>query len=121
MDGAATYHLPRGVKAGVICRGITKGSSPSPPFYDPPELTWTGPSTTGPPNNFTGLELAYSVIDIEPASSGVYQCYGHNSVSELNTTVSFDYIGMYIQWNLSTSGTEESVHISEVSLFQGSS
>ncbi|CAI8050112.1 Hemicentin-1 [Geodia barretti] len=96
MDGAATYHLPRGVKAGVICRGITKGSSPSPPFYDPPELTWTGPSTTGPPNNFTGLELAYSVIDIEPASSGVYQCYGHNSVSELNTTVSFDYIDRHI-------------------------
>jgi hypothetical protein len=80
----------------VICRGITKGSSPSPPFYDPPELTWTGPSTTGPPNNFTGLELAYSVIDIEPASSGVYQCYGHNSVSELNTTVSFDYIDRHI-------------------------
>jgi hypothetical protein len=95
MDGA-TYHLPRGVKAGVICRGTTKGSSPSPPFYDPPELTWTGPNTTGPPNNFTGLELAYSVIDIEPASSGVYQCYGQHSVSDMNTTVSFDYIDRHI-------------------------
>ena len=95
---AATYHLPRGVKAGLICRGSTAGSSNSPPYYDPPRLDWTGPNGQKIPQeslkNFTDLVgLAFAVVDIEAANKGMYECSGNNSVSTISTTVYFEHIG----------------------------
>lgn len=94
----ATYHLPRGVKAGLICRGSTAESSNSPPYYDLPQLDWTGPNGQKIPqkslNNFADLVgLAFAVVDIAAANSGMYECSGNNSVSTISTTVYLEHIG----------------------------
>ena len=94
------FYLPSRRKAALLCHGNTDiPSSVNNPklHYGPPNMTWSSPGENGKYiiDDFSDEQgLAYRLVEVQPETSGLYNCSGGNFVNLVEERiVTIQYVG----------------------------